>query len=168
MGFRLTYNKLSDSDKRLVDGAIHDVRCSYRPAKVHFDEPRGDQTSAWNSCLPEALITPEVNEYLGAEMYLMTGDGFLYFLPILLSFVLFESNGNFEFDFVDIYRRKILEEGLACSYSLNTKLLANRWIEICSPWLWNELEIEEVEPRFSAKFTEVFDHIVLNSPSQRK
>ena len=167
MGFRLTYNKLSDSDKRLVDGAIHDVRCSYRPAKVHIDEAHEGEIVGWDKCLPEELITPEINLNFGSRQYLMTHEGFVYFLPILLALVLFEPLNDFVFYFVDKYRSEILDNKLVCSCSLNTKLLANRWIEICSPWLWNELEIEEDEPKFSTKFTKVFDHI-LNSPTQGK
>lgn len=132
MGFRLTFDKLSDADKLLVKGAIHEVRGSYRPTKVHVDQIHEGETSKWNSCLPEMLITPDVNQYLGAEMFLMTSEGFAYYLPILLALGLFDSLSDFEFNFVRKYFQDIVELQQKCIYSTNTQNLATRWSELFS------------------------------------
>ena len=50
-----------------------------------------------------------MNEYLAAEMFLMTGNGFVFFLPILLSLGPFDSLSDFKYSFVDKFRKEIID-----------------------------------------------------------
>ncbi len=169
MGFRLTFDKLSDTDKNLTNKAIHEVRSNSRPNNIHIDTIHEGETVAWSHCLPEALIAPEVNQYLAAEMFLMTRDGFLYFLPILLSLGLFESLSDFEYNFVSKFRREVLDTQLECSFSTNSKSLSERWIEInLSHFQESEMDATEFDsevPTHFARLMSVLNHI-LNSPTK--